>query len=60
MDTGYGRSKVPFADESLSEISCHAMGVHVTNPQIRAIIDINGQDVKEISIDRDGTVYSLR
>ena len=23
--TGYGRNKVPFADENISEISCHAM-----------------------------------
>ena len=30
IGTGYGRNKVPFADENISEISCHAMGVHVT------------------------------
>ena len=33
IGTGYGRNKVPFADENISEISCHAMGVHVTNPE---------------------------
>ncbi|MDE5975440.1 MAG: hypothetical protein K2G69_02700, partial [Muribaculaceae bacterium] len=27
VGTGYGRNKVPFADENISEISCHAMGV---------------------------------
>ena len=27
IGTGYGRNKVPFADENISEISCHAMGV---------------------------------
>ena len=32
VGTGYGRNKVPFADENISEISCHAMGVHVANP----------------------------
>ena len=52
IGTGYGRNKVPFADENISEISCHAMGVHVTNPDVRAIIDIGGQDVKGISIRR--------
>ena len=51
IGTGYGRNKVPFADENISEISCHAMGVHVTNPEVKAIIDIGGQDVKGISID---------
>lgn len=59
VGTGYGRNKVPFADENISEISCHAMGVHVTNPQIRAIIDIGGQDVKGIAVDRDGTVLDF-
>ena len=51
IGTGYGRNKVPFADENISEISCHAMGVHVTDPSVKAIIDIGGQDVKGISVD---------
>lgn len=59
IGTGYGRNKVPFADENISEISCHAMGVHVTNPSVKAIIDIGGQDVKGISIDTDGTVKNF-
>src|SRR5574344_7318 len=56
IGTGYGRNKVPQAEENISEISCHAMGVHVTNPEVKAIIDIGGQDVKGIAIDTDGTV----
>lgn len=59
IGTGYGRNKVPFADENISEISCHAMGVHATNPEIKAIIDIGGQDVKGIAIDTDGTVLNF-
>ncbi|MGI5979059.1 MAG: acyl-CoA dehydratase activase [Oscillospiraceae bacterium] len=59
VGTGYGRNKVPSADENISEISCHAMGVHVTDPKIKAIIDIGGQDVKGISVDTDGTVASF-
>ena len=59
VGTGYGRNKVPFADENISEISCHAMGVHVTNPDVKAIIDIGGQDVKGIAIDADGTVKNF-
>ena len=42
VGTGYGRNKVPFADENISEISCHAMGVHVADPTVRSIIDIGG------------------
>ncbi len=59
IGTGYGRNKVPFADENISEISCHAMGVHITNPSVKAIIDIGGQDVKGIAIDTDGTVKNF-
>ena len=59
IGTGYGRNKVPFADENISEISCHAMGVHVTDPSVKAIFDIGGQDVKGIAIDTDGTVLNF-
>lgn len=59
IGTGYGRNKVPFADENISEISCHAMGVHVTDPSVKAIIDIGGQDVKGIAVDKDGTVKNF-
>ena len=59
VGTGYGRNKVPFADENISEISCHAMGVHVADPSVKAIIDIGGQDVKGIAVDKDGTVLNF-
>lgn len=59
VGTGYGRNKVPFADENISEISCHAMGVHLANPDVHAIIDIGGQDVEGIAIDTDGTVLNF-
>ena len=59
VGTGYGRNKVPSADENISEISCHAMGVHVADPNVKAIIDIGGQDVKGIAVDTDGTVKTF-
>lgn len=59
VGTGYGRNKVPLADENISEISCHAMGVHIADPSVKAIIDIGGQDVKGIAVDTDGTVLSF-
>lgn len=60
IGTGYGRNKVPFADENISEISCHAMGVHLADPSITSIIDIGGQDIKGIAIDpKDGTVQNF-
>jgi predicted CoA-substrate-specific enzyme activase len=56
VGTGYGRNRVPFANENISEISCHAMGVHITNPAIKTIVDIGGQDLKGITIDENGSV----
>lgn len=59
IGTGYGRNRVPFAHENISEISCHAMGVHITDPKVKAIIDIGGQDVKGIAVATDGTVKNF-
>ena len=59
VGTGYGRNQVATADENISEISCHAMGVHITDPNVKAIIDIGGQDIKGIAIDTDGTVKNF-
>ncbi|MBQ7637470.1 MAG: activase [Clostridia bacterium] len=59
IGTGYGRNRVPFADENVSEISCHAMGVHIVDPSVKAVIDIGGQDVKGIAVAPDGTVKNF-
>jgi len=59
IGTGYGRNEVPFANENISEISCHAMGTHYCDPDIRTIIDIGGQDVKAVSIDEHGAVLEF-
>lgn len=56
IGTGYGRNEVPFANENISEISCHATGVFWCDPSIRTIVDIGGQDMKAIAIADDGTV----
>lgn len=56
VGTGYGRTEVPFADENVSEITCHAVGAHACDPGVRTIVDIGGQDVKAIALNRDGTV----
>lgn len=59
VGTGYGRNEVPFANENISEISCHAMGAFYCNRDIKTIVDIGGQDVKTISIADDGTVLEF-
>ena len=59
VGTGYGRNEVPFADENISEISCHAKGAHYVDPSIRTIIDIGGQDIKAIGLDDKGDVLEF-
>jgi len=54
--TGYGRVLVPFADENISEISCHARGITWYFPSVRTILDMGGQDCKAIRCDSDGVV----
>jgi len=57
--TGYGRINVPFADKSITEITCHALGANWLNPGTRTVIDIGGQDSKVISIDENGRVVDF-
>jgi (R)-2-hydroxyacyl-CoA dehydratese activating ATPase len=54
--TGYGRSKVPLAGKSVTEITCDARGAHFLFPEAGKIIDIGGQDSKVISLDTEGRV----
>lgn len=56
VGTGYGRNEVPFANENISEITCHAVGAHHCDPGIRTIVDIGGQDMKAIALNENGTV----
>lgn len=54
--TGYGRVSIPFADENVTEISCHGRGAHYFNPDVRTILDIGGQDSKAIHVNAAGEV----
>ncbi|MDO4942934.1 MAG: acyl-CoA dehydratase activase [Lachnospiraceae bacterium] len=56
VSTGYGRVSIPFADENVTEISCHGRGAHYFNNDIRTILDIGGQDSKAIKLDENGEV----
>jgi len=57
--TGYGRIAVPFAGKKITEITCHARGVHHLIPEAKTIIDIGGQDSKGIRLDEEGTVQDF-
>ena len=59
VTTGYGRENVSFADKHVSEITCHALGMHLLNPDVRTILEIGGQDSKAIRLDEDGRVENF-
>ena len=59
VSTGYGRVSIVYADESVTEISCHGKGAHYFNPSIRTILDIGGQDSKAIKLNEKGEVIDF-
>ena len=59
VGTGYGRYSVPFADKSITEITCHARGANYFFPEVRTILDMGGQDCKAIRCDEKGTVKAF-
>jgi predicted CoA-substrate-specific enzyme activase len=60
VSTGYGRERVPFATDKVTEISCHARGAVSLFPGTRTVIDIGGQDSKAIRVDEKGRVMSFQ
>jgi len=54
--TGYGRYAVAGANETVTEITCHATGVHHLHPEAQALVDIGGQDSKFIHLGANGRV----
>ncbi len=59
VGTGYGRFKVTFGDDQVTEIGCHARGAKFIFPGTRTVIDMGGQDCKGISVGDDGGVLDF-
>lgn len=57
--TGYGRVSAPFADRTVTEITCHGRGAHFISPEIRTVIDIGGQDAKVVALGENGRVIDF-
>ncbi|MHC4217921.1 MAG: acyl-CoA dehydratase activase [Planctomycetota bacterium] len=60
ISTGYGRTNIEFADDTMTEIACHAAAVHFHFPEPVTVVDIGGQDNKIIRIDGDGRRLGFR
>jgi predicted CoA-substrate-specific enzyme activase len=59
VGTGYGRLRVDFANENISEITCHARGAQWLLPTARTVVDIGGQDCKVMSVTEKGKVLEF-
>lgn len=57
--TGYGRKLFEDADGEVSELSCHARGVHFVFPDVHTVIDIGGQDAKVLSLNEKGRMTNF-
>ncbi len=58
--TGYGRKNVPYADGTVTEISCHARGSYHYFPREHTVVDIGGQDSKIIKVAGSGKRLGFR
>lgn len=56
--TGYGRISVPYADRSVTEITCHGKGAWHLFGKNGTVIDIGGQDTKGIAL-KNGRVMKF-
>jgi benzoyl-CoA reductase subunit A len=60
IGTGYGRVNVPFAQRTITEITCHARGANfLYGPDVRTVLDVGGQDIKCIQCDENGKVTNF-
>lgn len=57
--TGYARNRIEFADSTITEITCHARGVHHLAPEARTVVEIGGQDSKLLRLDPSGAVQDF-
>jgi predicted CoA-substrate-specific enzyme activase len=59
IGTGYGRYRVTFGDDQVTEISCHAKGAVHLFPNTRTVVDMGGQDTKAILVSETGEIVDF-
>jgi benzoyl-CoA reductase subunit A len=60
IGTGYGRVNVPMAQQTITEIACHARGANfMYGTEVRTVMDMGGQDCKAIRCDDRGKVLKF-
>jgi len=59
VSTGYGRLKIDFSKENVSEVTCHGRGAQWLLPTVRTVVDIGGQDCKVMALNDSGRVLEF-
>jgi predicted CoA-substrate-specific enzyme activase len=59
IGTGYGRYRVTFGNEQVTEISCHGRGAVHMFPATRTVLDMGGQDTKAIRVSERGEILDF-
>jgi len=60
VGTGRGRTQVPFARKTLTEIVCGAAGAgHIWGPSVRTVLDVGGQSCKVIHCTEKGRASAV-
>jgi len=59
IGTGYGRYRVEFGHDQVTEICCHARGAARMFPASRTVLDMGGQDTKAIRVAEGGDVLDF-
>ena len=54
--TGYARNLISVANTTVTEVTCHARGIHHVMPGARTVVEIGGQDSKLLKLDESGAV----
>jgi predicted CoA-substrate-specific enzyme activase len=60
LASGYGRHNVAFAQDTRTEIACHARAAHYYFPHQITVVDVGGQDNKIIHVNAQGRRDSFK
>ena len=57
--TGAGRSAVPFANDTVTEVSASAKGVMFSHPSVRTVIEVGAEEGRAVKCDENGKVQDF-
>jgi predicted CoA-substrate-specific enzyme activase len=59
VTTGHGGGIIPFSSQQIPDIQCCARGINHAFPQVRTVIDVQGQCSQVIRVDEKGQVINF-